>query len=119
LRIVVVVLRTRRLDLLDEFLGARVFDYRFVVQVLIAGGLDEGRIENLFLDLRVHLERGTDFPGKIGLARGAASLLELREPLRYLAMIRLEQFHRIVGRPLCSGLARAASGSTPACAAVG
>src|SRR5690606_12602297 len=84
-----------------------VLDRSLVMNLGVLGGLEEGRIENLLLDLRMHSQCLADVARQLLLFRVGAGLLELFEPLLDLAMVRLEQRDRIRLRTAC-GLARGA-----------
>jgi hypothetical protein len=74
-----------------------VLDCRFVMKVRFVGGLEERRVEDLFLDGRVHLECIANLRCQLLLAVRIARLLELAEPVLDLAVVRLQQGDRILG----------------------
>ena len=74
-----------------------MLDLGLVMQILVLGRLDERRIEDLFLDRRVHRQRIADLGRELELALiVVACLLELLEPLLHLAVIRLQQRDRVL-----------------------
>jgi hypothetical protein len=72
-----------------------MFDIAFLQQVLIDLAF-AGRIENLFLDLRVDGQLETDLLGELLLAAVAASLLELLKQLLNRAVILLQERNRVL-----------------------
>ncbi len=98
LRVEVLVPGAHLLDLGDELLRGVVLDLGLVVRVRVVGRLEEGGIEDLFLDERVDLERAADVVGELRLAFLLARLLELGEPLLDLPVVGLEEGDRILCR---------------------
>jgi len=96
LGVVVLVVGAGGLDFGNELLCAVVFDLGLVMDLEVLGGGKESRIENLFLDHRVNLERIADLGGEHLLALVVPCLLELREQRFRLAMVFLEQCDRVL-----------------------
>jgi hypothetical protein len=67
-----------------------------VVNLLVFGCLEEGGVEDLLFDGRVHFQRVADFFREVELAFIVARLLELLEPLLDLAVVRLQQRDGVV-----------------------
>src|SRR5690606_36442880 len=80
-----------RLDLGDELLRAVVLDLGLVMDVRLARRFEEGRIEDLFLDDGVRLERSANLGREILLLLVGACFLALLEPLLDLPMIRFQE----------------------------
>ena len=84
LGIEVIILRTGRLDLGDQFLGLGMLNPRLVMHVGVARALEECRVEYLLFDLGMNLQRSAD-PGRHhidpefqGLVREQTELTEVR-----------------------------------------
>ena len=73
-----------------------MLDLGLVMQILVLGRLEKRRVEDLFLDGGVHLERIADVGRELELAVVGARFLELLEPLLDLAVIRLQQRNRVL-----------------------
>ena len=96
LRVEVLVVRARRVDLRNQLLRAVMLDLGLVMQILVIGGLEKRRVEDLFLDGGMHLECVADVGRELELAAIGARLFELLEPLLDLAVIRLQQRNRVL-----------------------
>src|SRR5688572_20689778 len=88
--VVVVVIGRRLLDLRDELLGSGMLDFRLVVYFLVFGRVEERGIEDFFLYRGVYPQCLADLRRQRVLALLVAGLLELLEPVLYLAVIGLE-----------------------------
>ena len=83
-----------------------MLDLGLVMQILVIGGLEKRRIEDLFLDGGVHLERVADVGRELELAAIGARFFKLLEPVLDLAVIRLQQRNRVLRRSAAAALLR-------------
>ena len=75
-RVVLVVAGARPFELGDQHLHSSVFDLGLVHEVVLVEGLANGGIEDLFLELRVHGQRGADLTNQLDLLLRRAVLLQ-------------------------------------------
>jgi hypothetical protein len=73
------------------------------MHVLFVRRGEERRIEDLFLDRRVYLQRIADFTAELFLAGNAARALELRKPAFHLPMIGFQQGNRVLAGTALAG----------------
>ena len=72
-----------------------MFDIGFIHHVFFDADFAAGGIEDLFLDLRMHFERGADLIGELLLLAAALGFLEFFEPIFDLAVIGFQQRDRV------------------------
>ncbi len=90
LGVVELLVRSAGFDLGDQHLGAVVLDIGFGQQVLLRVAF-AGRVEDLFLDDRVHGQLGADLLGELLLLGLALGGFELGEQILDLAVVGLQQ----------------------------
>jgi hypothetical protein len=66
-----------------------------MVGVFVLGGLQEGGIENLFLDSRMHGKRLADLRGQLLLFGRALRFLEFRKQTFDLSVVRFQKRYRV------------------------